>query len=68
MDHEAFYAVTLKDMVTPWTNRDRTMFAPLNDYSATVIGMVRDDVSFDTLLSADLVYTGAAGLGCRPIR
>ncbi len=63
MDHEAFYAVTLKDMVTPWTNRDRTMFAPLNDYSATVIGMVRDDVSFDTLLSADLVYTGAAGLG-----
>jgi hypothetical protein len=29
---------------------------PLNDYTATVIGMVRDDVDFSTLLSADLLY------------
>ena len=28
----------------------------LNDYTATVVGMVRDDVPFNTLLSADLVY------------
>jgi len=56
MDDPAFYNVTLKNFVTPWTNRDQTVFAPLNDYTATVIGMVRDDVSFDTALSADLVY------------
>ena len=30
------------------------MFVPLNDYTATVVGMVRDDVPFNTLLSADL--------------
>ena len=36
--------VTLKNFATPWTNRDQTVFAPLNDYTATVIGMVRDDV------------------------
>ena len=58
-----FYNVTLKNWVIPWTNRDQTVFAPLNDYAATVIGMVRDNVAFNTVLSADLVYTvNAAGL------
>jgi hypothetical protein len=33
---------------------------PLNDYTATVIGMVRDDVDFSTVLSADLLYVGNA--------
>jgi len=53
-----FYTTTLKNFATPWTNRDQTVFAPLNDYTATVIGMVRDDVDFRTALSADLVYIG----------
>ncbi|HSY06707.1 MAG TPA: hypothetical protein VK803_12280 [Steroidobacteraceae bacterium] len=58
-----FYNVTLKNMVIPWTNRDQTVFAPLNDYAATVIGMVRDDVAFNTALSADILYTvNAPGL------
>jgi hypothetical protein len=51
-----FYSVTLKNMVIPWTNRDQTVFAPFNDYAATVIGMVRDDVPFNTALSADILY------------
>jgi hypothetical protein len=53
----AVYSVTLKNFVTPWTNRDQTVFAPLNDYTATVIGMVRDDVPFNTALSDDILYT-----------
>jgi hypothetical protein len=52
-----FYNVVLKNMVIPWTNRDGTVFAPLNDYAATVIGMVRDDIDFHTALSADILYT-----------
>jgi hypothetical protein len=52
-----FYNVTLKNLVIPWTNRDQTVFAPLNDYAATVIGMVREDVPFNTLLSDDILYT-----------
>jgi hypothetical protein len=63
MESRAFYDVTLRNFATPWTNRDQTVFAPLNDYTATVIGMVRDDVPFSTLLSADVVYVGAANLG-----
>ena len=52
-----FYSVTVKNMVIPWTNRDQTVFAPFNDYAATVIGMVRDDIDFRTALSADILYT-----------
>ena len=53
-----FYSVTLKNFATPWTNRDQTVFAPLNDYTATVIGMVRDDKDFRGVLFDDIVYIG----------
>jgi hypothetical protein len=52
----SFYNVTLKNMAVPWTNRDQSVFAPLNDYVATFIGMVRDDHPFNEALSADLTY------------
>jgi hypothetical protein len=59
-----FYDVTLKEFVNPWTNRDQSAFVPLNDYTATVVGMVRDDVPFNTVLSADILYvfTNVPGL------
>jgi hypothetical protein len=57
VESPSFYNVTLKNMAVPWTNRDQSVFAPLNDYVATFIGMVRDDVDFSTALSADLTYT-----------
>src|ERR1700735_279425 len=53
-----FYNSTIRNLAAPWTNRDQSVFVPLNDYTATVIGMVKDNVPFNTLLSADLVYTG----------
>ena len=61
MQNSNFYSVTLKNFAAPWTNRDQSVFVPLNDYTATVIGMVRDDVPFNTLLSANLVYVGTGG-------
>ena len=61
MENSSFYNVTLKNFAAPWTNRDRSVFVPLNDYIATVIGMIRDDVDFRTVLSADLQYVGRAG-------
>jgi hypothetical protein len=57
-----FYNVTLKNFATPWTNRDQSVFEPLNDYTATVIGMIRDEEPFNRLLSADYLYAGAPGL------
>jgi hypothetical protein len=60
MANKNFYDVTLRNFVAPATNRDASIFVPLNDYIATVIGMVRDDVDFSTVLSADLLYTSNA--------
>ena len=55
-----FYNTVLKNWAMPWTNKTQTVFAPLNDYVATVIGMVRDDVPFNTALSADILYVSNA--------
>jgi hypothetical protein len=52
-----FYNVTLKNWAMPWTNRNQSVFVPLNDYVATVIGMVRDEIPFNTVLSGDILYT-----------
>lgn len=59
----AFYNVTLKNWVTPWTNEAFDVFAPLNDYTATVIGMVRDDIDFRLILSGDILYTANTSAG-----
>jgi hypothetical protein len=63
MDNSAFYNVTLKNFVAPWTNEDQSVFVPLNDYTATVIGMIRDDVDFRQVLYGDILYIGAGSLG-----
>ncbi|MDQ2639852.1 MAG: hypothetical protein M3Y79_04655 [Pseudomonadota bacterium] len=61
MQAPSFYTTVLKNWVTPWTNREQTVFAPLNDYTATVVGMVRDDVDFRQVLSGDILYVGGSG-------
>jgi len=57
-DNKNFYNVTLKNFAAPWTNRTQDVFIPLNDYTATVIGMVRDDVDFRNILFGDIIYVG----------
>ncbi|MEZ5560230.1 MAG: hypothetical protein R3E86_17005 [Pseudomonadales bacterium] len=57
-DAPEFYSVTLKNFAAPWTNRERSVFVPLNDYIATVIGVVRDEVDFREILSGDILYVG----------
>jgi hypothetical protein len=60
MDNPAFYNTTVRELATPWTNREQSVFAELNDSTATAIGMVRDDVPFDQILYGDIVYVGSA--------
>lgn len=62
MQSSSFYNATLKNWITPWTSRDQSAFSPLNDYTATVIGMIRDDVDFRQVLSGDILYIGGSGL------
>jgi hypothetical protein len=59
MTNKAFYNATLKNWAAPWTNRDGDKFAPLNDYTATVIGIVRDDVDYRKVLFDNILYVGA---------
>ncbi len=63
MDNDNFYNVTLKNWITPWTNRDQDVFRDLNDYTATVIGVIRDELDFRNILSDDILYVGASSLG-----
>jgi hypothetical protein len=56
MNNPNFYAVTLKNFVAPWTNRDQSAFVPLNDYITLVMGMVRDNVPFNQILTANTLY------------
>jgi len=62
MEDSNFYNTTLRNFVTPWTNKDQSVFADLNDYTATVIGLIRDERPFTQTLTADVVYVGASNL------
>jgi hypothetical protein len=61
MEDPSFYNVTLKNFSAPWTNREFNVFVPLNDYIATVIGLIRDDADFRTVLYDDVQYIGQPG-------
>ena len=70
IDNKNFYNVTLKNFITPWTNEAQTVFpldsdteGTLNDYTATVIGIIRDDRDFREILYADVLYRGKDTLG-----
>ncbi len=56
-----FYNAVLKNWASPWTNEEQDVFQPLNDYSATVIGLVRDSDDFRKMLYDNVIYTGNVG-------
>lgn len=56
MEHPFFYGVVLKNWVKVWSNEDETNRVELNDFVATIIGMVRDDIPFDSVLYGDHLY------------
>ena len=69
MDNKHFYNATLLNLITPWTNEAQAVFPEdmvdegiLNDYTATVIGVIRDDLDFRSILYDDILYvaTGAS--------
>ena len=64
MGNVSFYNITLKNFAAPWTNRDQSVFVPLNDYIATVIGLIRDSdtTPFNSLLWDDITYVGNPGV------
>lgn len=61
MQNPRFYDITIKNWVKDWTNEDQTNRVPLNDYVATVIGIIRDDIPFSQVLYGDHLYTSSDG-------
>jgi hypothetical protein len=59
MQNPNFYSVTLKNFAAPWTNRDQSVFVPLNDYITLVMGIVRDNYPFTDILTSDRLYVGS---------
>lgn len=57
-DEPTFYNVTVRDFAARISNREKSINVPLNDFIATIVGVVRDDLSAQKLLTEDMVYVG----------
>jgi hypothetical protein len=54
----SFYNVTVKDMARKMSNRPETILVPLNDFTASFIGVVRDEVDARELVAGNMMYLG----------
>ena len=53
---DRFLNITVRDFASKMSNRPETIDVPLNDFTATIIGAVRDGLSAQLLLTSDLTY------------
>jgi hypothetical protein len=52
----SFINITVRDFAAKMSNRDETINLPLNDFTATVVGIVRDERNAQTMLTDDITY------------
>lgn len=57
MNNIGFYKSTIKNMFSPLSNQERNSDVALNDYTATVVGLIISNESFDQVLYGDVLYT-----------
>lgn len=62
-----FLNVTVRDFAARMSNRDETANTPLNDMMATVIGVARDDLSAQQLLTGNFLYQADSKLASVPM-
>jgi len=63
LENPYFYNLSLKKWVNSWTNADENDDVALNDFTATILGIIRDDIPFDRALYDDILYIGPTGNG-----
>lgn len=51
-----FYHITVRDFAGKMSTREENTLAPLSDFVATVMGVVRDDISATELLTGNFYY------------
>lgn len=52
-----FINIVMKNWVKSWSNREQTNRVDFNDHTATLIGIIRDNIGFDQALYGDVYYT-----------
>ncbi len=57
MQSPYFYNLVLKNWFKTWSNQEATSRVPLNDFVATLIGVVKDELPFRIVLFGDIIYT-----------
>ncbi len=63
-----FYNITVRDFASRMSTRDETVNTDLNDFSATLIGIVRDNINAKQLLTADFMYIADQSKAAVPSR
>lgn len=53
---ESFYRITVKNFATRMSVRSQDVSAPLNDFSATIIGITRDNRDAKLMLTGNFIY------------
>ncbi len=66
MESEEFYSVTLRNLSAPMSARDESPLTVFNDFQATFLGAVRDNLDARTLLTGDYRYEAYDDLGLPP--
>lgn len=61
-----FYNVVVRDFAAKMSNRAETIETPLNDFTATIIGAVRDNLNAQSLLTDNIVYQADPKLAAVP--
>jgi len=57
---------TVNRWAKPWSNPDKNPEVATNDFVATVIGLVRDELNFQQVLTGDVVYTANDNITVAP--
>lgn len=56
MEEDSFYSLSLLRMFSPYSNVEGAIDERLNDFTATVIGLVRDNEDMRNMIAGDLLY------------
>ena len=63
MESPNFYRITVKDLGLKMSNQEETIRVPLNDMTATIIGIIRDEINAKEMLVGNFYYRGKEDIG-----
>ena len=62
MQNPNFYRITVKNFALKMSNQSETIRVPFNDMTATIMGIIRDEINAKEILTGNFYYRGQSGL------